>query len=93
MPAPSAQQQEPEALLQPSVNPPVQMIEPLNQATPQLIGEEDLQLQDMKNPLGPILQTSSIDPSTPAEQTPSTDPSATVQALNPDDVLNMLSEG
>ena len=47
----------------------------------------------MKNPLGPILQTPSINPSVPAEQTPSTDPSATVQALNPDDVLNMLSEG
>ena len=93
LPAPSAQQQEPEAMLQPSINPPVQIIEPSNQATPQLIGEEDPQLKDVKNPLEPILQTSSIDPSAHAEQTPSTDSSATVQALNPDDVLNMLSEG
>ena len=93
LPAPSAQQQEPEAMLQPSVNPPLQIIEPSNQGTPQLIGEEDPQLQDVKNPLEPILKTSSINPSVPAEQTPSTDPSATVQALNPDDVLNMLSEG
>ena len=92
-PAPSSQQQAPEGMLQPSVNPPVQIIEPSNQATPQLVGEEDPQLQDVKNPLGPILQTSSIDPLAPAEQTPSTDPSATVQPLNPDDVLNMLSEG
>ena len=47
----------------------------------------------MKNPLGPILQTPSIDPLGAAEQTPSTEPSAPIQPLNPDDVLNMLSEG
>ena len=93
LPAPSAQQQEPKAMLQPSVNPPLQIIQPSNQGTPQLIGEEDPQLQDVKNPLEPILKTSSINPSVPAEQTPSTDPSATVQVLNPEDVLNMLSEG
>ena len=29
---------------QPSVNPPIQNIEPSNQATPQLVGEEDLEL-------------------------------------------------
>ena len=87
LPAPSVQQ--------PSINPPVQIIDPSNQAMPQLAGEEeeDPQLQDVKNPLGPILQTSSIEPSGHAEQTPSTDPTATVQPLNPDDVLNMLSEG
>ena len=46
-----------------------------------------------KNPLGPILQTPSIDPSGAAEQTPSTEPSAPVQPLNLDNVLNMLSQG
>ena len=71
--------------------PSAQQHEPLNQGTPQLVGEKDLELE--KNPLGPILQTSSIDPSGAAEQTPSTEPSAPVQPLNPDDVLNMLSEG
>ena len=91
LPEPPLQQQEPKDLLQPSVNPPIQNIEPSNQATPQLVGEEDLELE--KNPLGPILQTPSIDPSGAAEQTPSTEPSAPVQPLNPDDVLNMLSEG
>ena len=91
LPEPPIQQQEPEDLLQPSVNPPIQNIEPSNQATPQLVGEEDLELE--KNPLGPILQTPSIDPSGAAEQTPSTEPSAPVQPLNPDDVLNMLSQG
>ena len=65
LPAPSAQQQEPQAMLQPSVNPPLQIIEPSNQGTPQLVGEEDLKLE--KNPLGPILQTPSIDPSGAAE--------------------------
>ena len=45
LPAPSAQQQEPEAMLQPSVNPPLQIIEPSNQGTPQLIDEEDLELE------------------------------------------------
>ena len=93
LPEPPIQQQEPEDLLQPSVNPPIQSIEPSNQATPQLVGEEDLNSKDMKNPLGPILQTPSIDPSGAAEQTPSTEPSAPVQPLNPDNVLNMLSEG
>ena len=91
LPEPPIQQQEPEDLLQPSVNPPIQNIEPSNQATPQLVGEEDLELK--KNPLGPILQTPSIDPSGAAEQTPSTEPSAPVQPLNPDDVLNMFSQG
>ena len=91
LPEPPLQQQEPKDLLQPSVNPPIQNIEPSNQATPQLVGEEDLELE--KNPLGPILQTPSIDPSGAAEQTPSTEPSAPVQPLNPDDILNMLSEG
>ena len=91
LPEPPLQQQEPKDLLQPSVNPSIQNIEPSNQATPQLVGEEDLELE--KNPLGPILQTPSIDPSGAAEQTPSTEPSAPVQPLNPDDVLNMLSEG
>ena len=86
MPAPPVQQQEPEDMLQPSINPPVQNIEPSNQASPQLVGEEDLELQDMKNPLGPILQTPSIDLLGAAEQTPSTEPSAPVQPLNPDDV-------
>ena len=93
LPTPSVQQQEPEDMLQPSVNPPVQSIEPSDQATPQLVGEEDPQLQDVKNPLGPILQTPSIDQSDPAEQIPYTDPSAPVQPLNPDNVLNLLSEG
>ena len=90
LPAPSVQQQEPEDMLQPSVNPPVQSIKPSNQATPQLVGEEDPELQDVKNPLGPILQTPSIDLSGPAEQTPYTDPSAPVQLLNSDNVLNMF---
>ena len=93
LPEPPIQQQEPEDLLQPSINPPIQNIEPSNQATPQLVGEEDLELEDVKNPLGPILQTPSIDPSGAAEQTPSTEPSALVQPLNPHNVLNMLSEG
>ena len=83
MPEPPIQQQEPEDLLQPSVNPPIQNIEPSNQATPQLVGEEDLELEDVKNPLGPILQTPSIDPSGAAEQTPSTEPSAPVQSFEP----------
>ena len=93
LPAPPVQQQEPEDMVQPSINPPVQNIEPSNQATPQLVGEEDLKLQDVKYPLGPILQIPSIDPLGAAEQTPSTEPSAPAQPLNPDDVLNMLSEG
>ena len=87
LPEPPMQQQEPEDLLQPSVNPPLQNIEPSNQATPPLVGEEDLELEDVKNPLGPILQTPSIDLSGAAEQTPSTEPSAPVQPLN------ILSEG
>ena len=70
LPEPPIQQQEPEDLLQPSVNPPIQKIDPSNQATPQLVGEEDLALE--KNPLGLILQTPSIDPLGAAEQTPST---------------------
>ena len=45
LPEPPIQQQEPEDLLQPSVNPPIQNIEPSNQATPQLVGEEDLELE------------------------------------------------
>ena len=88
---PPIQQQEPQDLLQPSVNPPIQKIEPSDRATPQLVGEEDLELE--QNPPGPILQTPSINPSGAAEQTPSTEPTAPVQPLNPDNGLNMLSEG
>ena len=100
LPMPSVQQQQQQGMLQPSIYPPVQSIATPNQATPQLVGEEDPQLQDLKNPLGPILQTPSTDPSGPIEQTPSTDPSGPVQPLiygandsTPDDVLNLLSEG
>ena len=61
LPVPSVQQQEPQDMLQPSINPPVHSIVTPNQDTPQLVGEEDPQLQDVKNLLGPILKTPSTD--------------------------------
>ena len=100
LPIPSVQQQEQQGMLQPSIYPPVQSTATHNEATPQLVGEEDPQLQDLKNPLGPILQTPSTDPSGSIEQTPSTDPPGPVQPLiygandsTPAEVLNLLSEG
>ena len=89
LPIAPVQQQQQQDVLVPSNELPVQ-----SSATPQLAGEEDPTLQDVKHPLAPVLQTPSIgpsapveettstDPSNPVEQIPSTDPSAPVQPLS-----------
>ena len=81
------QQQQQQNVLEPSNEPPVP-------------SSEDLTLQDVKQPLAPVLQEPSINPSAPVEQIPSTDPSASVQPLSfggtestTEDVLQMLSQG
>ena len=97
---PSEQEQQQQGMSQPSIYPPVQSTDTPDQATPQVVGEEDPQLEDLKNPLGPVLPTASTDLSGPVEQTVSTDPSDPIQPLSygaitstTDNVLSMLSEG
>ena len=88
LPRSSVEQPQQQGMLQPSIYPSVQSIATPNQATPQLVGAEYPQLQDLKNPLAPVLQEPSVDPSAPIQPL-----SEGGNVASADDVLNMLSQG